>query len=162
MKVFKNYGLNYKFLIKITNNVKYFCNKENNIVTIDEIKKKAITNASRIINDLQIIDKNKQNPIDDISSVNFEILFQTIFDKIFENSGSKTQINNSELINLDDGSNDIMKYDKFTSTLDRSIDASGNKEFNDLILNNKLDFKNENLNIKSLNINDLDTVRNDE
>jgi hypothetical protein len=75
MKVFKNYGLNYKFLIKITNNVKYFCNKENNIVTIDEIKKKAITNASRIINDLQIIDKNKQNPIDDISSVNFEILF---------------------------------------------------------------------------------------
>lgn len=62
---------------------------------------------------------------------------------------------NSELINLN-GTNELISSDKFTSTIDRFIDSSTNEEFKDLILNNKLDFNKENVNLKSLNINDSD------
>lgn len=75
MKVFKNYGLNNKNLLKIKYNFKYFCinfkKEEVDIVSFEksENKKNAITNSNKIINDLQIKDKNKQNPIDEISNV---------------------------------------------------------------------------------------------
>ncbi len=42
----------------------------------------------------------------------------------------------------------------FSSTLDRTIDSGKNEEFSQLILENKLDFSNEKLNVKSMNIAD--------
>ena len=84
---------------------------------------------------------------------------QKIFDSIFTLEESKNKHNtdnknfelNSNLINLNQN-NLVNSNTIFTSTLDRSLDVDNNKEFSQLILDNKLNFQNEKINVKSLNI----------
>lgn len=57
------------------------------------------------------------------------------------------------MINLNSG--DLLdSKSMFSSTLDRTIDSGKNEEFSQLILENKLDFSKEKLNVKSMNIAD--------
>jgi hypothetical protein len=69
------------------------------------------------------------------------------------NQQNEEKNENKNLINLNSG--DLLDSKTiFSSTLDRTIDSGKNEEFTQLILENKLDFSKEKLNVKSMNIAD--------